>query len=160
MSSILLWTLTAVLFIVGVAGTVVPALPGIGFVFAGILLYAWATGFAVVSVFSVVVLGVVATLALAASYFGSVVGAKYGGGKQKAMWGTIIGAIVGAFFSPIGIFVGAFLGGLAGALLEGQSHQQALRIAALSIVGTLGASIVQFFLALAMIATFFLAVFV
>ncbi|MBI1833293.1 MAG: DUF456 family protein [Candidatus Andersenbacteria bacterium] len=160
MSSIILWTVTTVLFIVGLGGTVIPGLPGIGFVFAGILLYAWATSFTTVSGVSVVALGIVALAALAASYLGSAVGAKYGGGKQKAIWGTILGALIGATFGPIGIFVGAFVGGLIGALLEGNSHQQALRIAALSILGTLGASVIQFFLALAMIAAFLVAVFV
>jgi uncharacterized protein len=40
-----LWVLSAALIVVGLAGTVLPALPGTLFVLAGIVLGAWIDGF-------------------------------------------------------------------------------------------------------------------
>ena len=160
MPAIALWAGVLALFIIGLMGIAIPALPGIGFIFAGILLYAWATGFATISVPTVIILGVIGLLAVGMDYMGSAVGARWGGGKTKALIGTIVGAIVGMTFSPIGIFIGAFLGGLAGALLEGQSSDKALKVALFSVIGVIGSSFMQFVLGLTMIVTFLVALFV
>lgn len=155
----IVWLTTVILFVVGLGGILIPALPGIGFVFAGILVYAWATGFSTISPITVLVFGVIALLAWLADFWGASVGAKVGGGKTYALTGTILGAIIGAIaFGPIGLFVGAFIGAMVGAVLEGATHQQALRVAALSVVGIVGATIVQFVLGIAMIVAFFLAI--
>ena len=60
MMAILLWTLAAVMVIVGVIGVVMPALPGHMLIFAGLLVGAWAEGFTRVGVWTMVVLGLIA----------------------------------------------------------------------------------------------------
>jgi uncharacterized protein YqgC (DUF456 family) len=159
MSPTALWTITLLLLFGGLIGTVVPGLPGIGFVYAGILVYAFATDFAVISVPITVGLGVVSIVALLTSYIGSLIGSRAGGGGKKALAGTLLGTLIGMLLGPIGMFIGAFLGALAGAMLEGGTRQQALKIAFYSVIGMIGSSVIQFFLALIMIATFFVVVF-
>lgn len=159
MSDALLWTLTGTLFLFGIAGIVIPGLPGVGLVFAGILLYALATKFAAISPVTVVVLGAGAALALAAGYASALLGAQAGGGRRLALLGAAAGALVGAvILGPLGLVVGAWVGALAGALIEGKRTDAAVKVATLSVVGIMGGAIVQLFLALAMIVAFFLAV--
>lgn len=161
MTGALLGVAVGLLLAVGLAGTVIPGLPGVGLIFLGIFLYAWATGFTTISATTLVILGLLGATALAASYAGSFVGTSLGGGKKKAVWGTIAGAAVGFLLaSGIGLFVGAFLGALGGALREGQSRRQAVRVALFTIVGILGASVVQFLLGLAMIVSFLVAIWI
>ena len=55
----LLWYLVAALLaLIGLAGTVLPALPGVPLVFAGMLLASWADGFERVGFATLAVLGV------------------------------------------------------------------------------------------------------
>ncbi len=61
----LLYILSAVLVLVGLAGTVLPALPGLPLVFAGMLLAAWTGDFQQVGIPMLVVLGLLTLLSLA-----------------------------------------------------------------------------------------------
>ena len=156
--SLLILSLTIILFCVGLFGTIIPAVPGVGLVFGGILLYAIADGFQAISVQTIIMFAVVTLLASAASYAGSVVGAKKGGGGKRALWGSIIGAVMGVVvMPPAGLFLGAFIGALVGALLEGHGPEKAMKVAFLSVVGVVGGSLVQFFLSLILILAFFLS---
>lgn len=161
MTSILVWFITIVLMLLGVVGTLLPAIPGIGFVFAGILVYAIATQFATISGATVAIFGVIAVLTWLANYLGSVMGAASGGGKGKALIGTILGAIAGVIIGgPVAILIGAFIGALVGALIEGKTHQQATKVAIWSVVGIIGATLFQFLIAISMVIAFFIAVFI
>ena len=88
MNPITLWIIVSVLFVLGTVGTLIPALPGIGFVFAGILIYGIVTQFTSVSITTVVALGAFSLLAMALDYVGSTIGAKAAGGISG--WRTIL----------------------------------------------------------------------
>ncbi|PIT98225.1 MAG: hypothetical protein COT71_01855 [Candidatus Andersenbacteria bacterium CG10_big_fil_rev_8_21_14_0_10_54_11] len=160
MSLFIIWFIVSLLFLAGLAGIFIPAVPGIALVFAGILVYAAVTGFAVISVPMVIVLSLIALLAWLADWFGPAAGARLGGGGKATILGSVIGLLLGLMMgSPLGIAPGAFLGALAGALYEGKSGSAASRAAVFSVLGLLGAAVVQFILALGMIAAFFVAVY-
>ena len=53
----LYYVIAALLMLVGVAGVVLPALPGLPLLFAGMVLAAWADGFERVGTVSLLVLG-------------------------------------------------------------------------------------------------------
>ena len=74
--SILLWTLALLLVAVGVAGTVLPGLPGTVLVLAGLILAAWIDGFSRVGAPTVVVLVGLTLLAYAADFVAGALGAK------------------------------------------------------------------------------------
>lgn len=155
----LLWLIVSVLFLIGLAGIFIPALPGILLVFAGILLYAIATDFVTVTMFTVLALGGVALLAWLADWAGAALGARAGGGRWPTVLGSVAGMLVGLTTGgPLGMVVGAFLGALTGALYEGKDAAQAGRAALFSLVGLIGATVVQLVLALGMIGAFLLAV--
>lgn len=155
MSLIILSVIVAILFVVGLAGTIIPGLPGIGLIFAGIILYAIVTGFTTVSAMHVLLFAVVSALALAANYAGSMMGARAGGGGASSTVGTILGAIIGTVtLGPLGLFAGAFIGALAGAFYEGRTSAVAMKVAFYSVIGIVGGAVIQLLLGLSMIAAF------
>ncbi len=118
----LYYLMAAVLVLVGLIGTVLPALPGLPVVFTGMLLAAWAGGFQQVGIPVLVVLGVLTLLSLAVDFWATALGAKRVGASRKAMIGAMLGTFAGLFFGPIGLLLGPFAGALAGEL----SHRRRL----------------------------------
>lgn len=159
MSPVAIWAITLLLFLLGIAGTIVPGLPGLALVFAGVLFYAWITHFAAISTTTVVVIGVVALLAALAEWYGSAVAAGLSGGRTKVLIGTTVGSVVGLLVaSAPGMLLGAFIGAFVGALTEGKDIITASKVAALSIVGILGAKVLQIIVALSIVIAFLIAV--
>ena len=94
---VLLWIVAMVMVAVGVAGTVLPALPGTVFVFGGIALAAWVDDFTRISGWTVGVAALLAAIALATDYVAAALGAKRAGASRLAIAGAAIGTIVGVF---------------------------------------------------------------
>jgi uncharacterized protein YqgC (DUF456 family) len=112
--SFIFYLLALMLVLIGIAGVVLPALPGIPLVFAGLLLAAWTDGFVHVGWLPLTLLGLLTLLSFAVDILATVVGAQRVGASSKALWGTFIGSIIGVFFMPIGLLAGPLLGALAG----------------------------------------------
>jgi len=121
------WILAGTLIIVGLAGTVVPALPGVPVVFAGLLLAAWADGFVTVGWGTLTVLAVLTALSVIIDLLAAAFGAQRLGASQRAFWGATLGAMVGIFFGLAGIILGPFIGAVAAELSDGQGARQAGR---------------------------------
>lgn len=131
------YALAGLLVVVGILGTVLPALPGLPLVFAGMFLAAWAGGFAQVGVGTLVVLGVLTALSLLVDLWATAVGAQRVGASRLAIVGAIVGTVLGLFFGLLGLLVGPFVGALAGELAHGRSlARQRLGHAARVGVGT------------------------
>ena len=101
----LYYTLAVILVLVGIGGVILPALPGLPLVFAGMLLAAWAGDFQQIGWFPLVVLGLMTLLSVAVDFFATMVGAKRVGASRKALIGAMVGTFAGLFFGPIGLFV-------------------------------------------------------
>lgn len=133
----LFYLLAALMVVVGVIGTVLPALPGVPLVFAGLLLAAWADGFDKVGWAPLVVLGVLTALSLVVDFWATAKGAKRVGASRLAVIGSVLGMLAGLFLGPFGIFIGAFAGAVGGELLHRRSlGQQDLGAAARIGAGT------------------------
>ena len=155
MSDVLLWVLTLLFFGFGLIGVFIPVLPGIAFVFAGVLFYAFVTNFSIVGVSTVAVFGLIAFLAWLTEYAGGMLGARLGGGKKLAMAGAFAGGLIGLFTGgPFGLVPGLFIGALIGALHEGKTFLKASKAAFFSVLGVVGAKVIQAILAVGMIAAF------
>lgn len=158
----LYYAMAIVLIVIGLIGTVLPALPGLPLVFAGMLLAAWAGGFEQISVFTVVVLGVLTLLSLAIDLWATALGAKRVGASRKAVIGAVLGTFAGIFFGPLGLFVGPFAGALTGELLHGRrldpgSFGQAAKVGFGTWLGIVFGVVLKLTLAFAMIGLFALA---
>lgn len=146
--------IAALLVIVGLAGTVLPVLPGIAFVFGGLLLAAWADGFARVGAVTVAILGLLTALALAADFLASALGAKKLGASPRGILGATIGAVVGIFFGIPGLVLGPFVGAVAGELSARRELLHAGRAGMGTWIGIVLGSVAKLTLAFLMVGVF------
>lgn len=115
-----MYVLGAILVLVGLAGILLPALPGLPLVFAGMVLAAWAEHFTRIGIATLVALGVLTLLSLAVDFWAAALGAKRVGASRLAIAGAIVGTLAGLFFGVVGVFIGPFCGALLGELLHGR----------------------------------------
>jgi uncharacterized protein YqgC (DUF456 family) len=125
--TILWWILAGLIVVGGLAGTIIPALPGVPMVFAGLLLAAWAGDFITVGWTTIGILGVLTALAWLIDFLAAALGAKRLGASQRAFWGAAFGAIVGMFFGIPGIVLGPFVGAVVAEISAGRTVHQASR---------------------------------
>ena len=122
----------------GIAGTVLPALPGPTLVFAGLVLAAWAEGFAEVGAATLAALGVLTALTFAVDFAASAFGARRVGASRRAVVGAALGMLVGLFFGLPGLVLGPFLGAVLG---EWTVHRQLERAARAGVGAWLGVAL-------------------
>nr|WP_054695863.1 DUF456 family protein [Syntrophomonas palmitatica] len=96
----LVLVLAIILMLVGVAGTVLPALPGVVLVFLTAAAYGWYEGFHQIKANYLMILAGLTLLSVLVSYASAVWGAKYFGSSKAGTWGAVIGVIAGIFFFP------------------------------------------------------------
>jgi len=154
MDPVILQVIAVVLVIVGLAGTVVPLLPGIAFVFGGLLLAAWADDFQRVGALTLTILGLLTALAIAADLLASALGAKRMGASPRAIVGATLGAILGLFFGLPGLVLGPFIGAVAGELSANRQLLHAGRAGLGTWLGLLLGSIAKLTLAFLMVGVF------
>jgi len=114
--TILLWVLAVALVVVGLAGIVLPALPGTVLIFAGLLLAAWAEDFTRVGPVTLVVLGLLAAASYGIDLAAGALGVRRLGASRRAMAGAALGTLLGLFLGLPGLIVGPFLGAVLGEL--------------------------------------------
>jgi uncharacterized protein YqgC (DUF456 family) len=153
-----LWyVLAVVLIVVGFVGTIVPALPGVPLVFAGMFVAAWADGFQHVGVWWLVGLGVLTLIALAVDFLAGLAGAKRVGASRMALIGAAVGTIVGIFFGIPGLLLGPFLGALIGELVAGGTLKRATGVGVGAWIGFLVGTVLKLGVCFAMLGLFALA---
>ncbi|MBC5766450.1 DUF456 domain-containing protein [Ramlibacter albus] len=157
MNDQLLWLASAALILVGLAGIVLPALPGTLLVFGGILLGAWIDNFTKVGVLTVAVIAVLALLSWAMDYVAAVLGAKRAGASKQAIVGAALGTVVGIFMGLVGVFFMPLVGAALGEFLARRNHQQAVRVGIATWLGLLAGMLAKFVLAFMMIGIFVIA---
>ncbi len=150
----LLLVLGAVMVVVGIAGTVLPVLPGILLVFGGLFVAAWAEGFQRVGAAGLSIIGALALLAFAADFVASLLGAKRVGASPLALAGAAIGAIAGIFFGLVGVFIGPFIGAVAGEYLARGRLAQAGKVGVGTWIGLIVAGVAKVVIAFLMIGVF------
>ncbi len=147
------------LVVVGIAGTILPMLPGVPLVFAGLLLAAWHGAFDKVSVLTMVIIGVIGLLAWVIDLSASMITAKKFGASKYALWGAGIGAIVGIAGGIAGIIIGPAIGAVIGELIthKNTSKETTTKATTVGIAAGLGfvlALALKIVLALTMLAVF------
>ena len=158
----LLYVIAALLVLVGLAGTILPALPGLPLVFGGLLLAAWTGGFQEVGIGMIVVLAVLTVFSLAVDFWATALGAKRVGASRLAIIGAMLGTLGGLVLGPLGLLAGPFAGALAGELLHRRSVQHsdgghAARIGFGTWMGILFGTVLKLALAFTMLGLFALA---
>lgn len=153
---VLVISLTALFFLVGVIGSVVPLLPGAPLILVGAFLYAWYTDFISITWTTLIWLAVLTTLSYSLEFLASVLGVKKYGGTSWGMAGAFLGAILGIFFGIPGLILGPFLGALFLEMIRTGDLKQSLRSGWGTFIGFLLGTLGKLVIALIMIGVFLL----
>jgi uncharacterized protein YqgC (DUF456 family) len=157
--TILLWVLAVIFVVVGLAGILLPALPGTILIFAGLQLAAWADGFTRVGAGTLVLLGVIAAASYGVDFVAAALGVKRLGASPRAMAGAAIGTLLGLFLGLPGLIVGPFAGAVVGELTVHRDLARAGRAGVAAWIGFAIGTAAKVALAFSMVAIFLAAMF-
>ena len=133
--AITLWILAAVFVAAGLAGLVLPVLPGVPLVYLGIIAAAWADGFTKIGPGVVIACGVLAVIGFAIDYVAGVLGAKTFGATPWGVLGAVIGAAVGLLFGIPGLILGPAIGAIGFEYWKNPDFKKASKAGAGVVVG-------------------------
>lgn len=150
----LLWILCAALILVGLAGTVLPVLPGTILVWGGIVLGAWIDDFTRVSMTTVVVVSVLAIMAWGLDYVAGLMGAKKAGASKQALLGAAAGTVFGLFMGLVGVLFMPLVGAAIGEYLAQKNQTRAVKVGVSTWVGIMVGLIAKVVLAFIMVGIF------
>ncbi len=157
MEDLIIKILFAGAMLLGVAGSILPVLPGAPLAF-GSLLLARIFNFSELSWWVIGLFGVLTIIGIILDYTVPIATTKKMGGSKYGIWGLIIGFIIGLLFSPFGfisILIAPFLGALIGELIyDRHNHKRAVKAATGSLVGYFLTSGYGILLCLSMLAVF------
>lgn len=135
-ADILLIIFGIICLLAGLAGCILPALPGPPLAYIGMLLLHF-TDRVQFTTAELLVWLVLVIIIQVLDYFVPLLGAKYSGSTRWGTQGCLAGTLVGLFFMPWGIILGPFLGAFVGELLGGRETKDALRSGLGSLIGFL-----------------------
>jgi uncharacterized protein YqgC (DUF456 family) len=150
----LLNVVVALLMLAGLAGAVLPMLPGTPLIFGAALLYAYATDFETIGFGRLAILAVLAVVSSALEYVAGAAGARKFGGSRAAVIGAIIGAVGGLAWPPFGLLVGPLVGAIAGEFMRTREFARSVRTGMGTAVGVIGGVLSHVALALVMVLLF------
>lgn len=152
---ILLFIATLILMLIGLAGTIIPMLPGLPIMWAGALLYAILTGFKEVGWGYLIIFGVLTVVMQVLDYMANLYGARKMGAGGWGILGAFVGMLVGLFTGGvIGLLIGSFAGAILGEMLVGKTGSQALKAGVGTFLGFLGGTLIKFVLGCIMLGAF------
>ena len=152
--TLLLWTLAIVLVVIGLIGIVMPAVPGTWLIFGGLVLAAWADGFMRVSIWTLVLIGLIAAASYTIDFVAAAAGAKKLGASKRAIVGAALGTLAGLVFGLPGLIVGPFAGAVLGELTVQRDWKKAGRAGVAAWIGFAIGTALKVALAFTMIAIF------
>jgi len=149
------WILVVVLFVVGMAGTIYPILPGAVAIYAAYFVYGLCISFEPFGIWFWSIQTVIVIVLFIADYVVSAWGVKKYGGSRASIIGSTIGIIIGPFVIPIaGLLLGPLLGAMIGEMMTGSDMNRAIKVGFGSLVGLFTSTLVKIVLQLAMIVIF------
>lgn len=160
MTVTLLWVLTVALIVIGVAGTVLPALPGTALVLAGTVLGAWIDDFTKVGGGTVAVLVVLAVVAWVLDYVAGLLGAKKAGASKQALIGAALGTVAGLFMGLVGVLFMPLVGAAIGEYIARRDERRAATVGIATWLGLMAGLVAKVVIAFVMVGVFVVALLV
>jgi hypothetical protein len=156
-TTVLLWVLAGILMLIGLAGTVLPLLPGIPLMLIGMLVAAWAEDFTRIGWVTLVILGVLMALSFVVEFVAAALGVKRTGASRQAVAGAALGTLLGFFFGFAGLLFGPFIGAVGGELLARRDASAALNAGVGAWVGFVLGAVAKLAVAFTMLGVFIAA---
>lgn len=151
------WALSAALIVIGLAGIVLPALPGTVLVLAGIVLGAWIDDFTRVGWIAISAVTVLAVLAWLLDYVAALMGAKRAGASRQAIIGAALGTVAGIFMGLVGVLFMPLVGAAMGEYLARRDHERAMKVGVATWLGMMVGMVAKVVLAFTMVGIYVVA---
>jgi len=155
--TVVLWVAAIALIAIGVAGTILPAIPGVTLVFLGMLLAAWIDDFARIPLWLVVIFAILTAVAWAIDYLAAAAGAKRAGASKLAVLGAMIGTVAGIFMGFVGLLFMPLVGAAVGEYIAQRDLRRAGNVGVATWLGLLVGTAVKVAIVFAMIGAFVVA---
>lgn len=130
-----LYGVAFLLILVGVAGTVVPALPGIPMIFAGAWLIGYMEDYQYFGWGTLIALGVLTVISLIIDWVSQTMGAQKAGATKLGLSGAFLGTIIGIPFGLVGIFLFPVLGAFIGEMIGHRDMRKAGKVSWATWIG-------------------------
>jgi uncharacterized protein len=137
------WIIIGIIMVIGgIAGSLLPLLPGPPVAYAGLLLQQLRTGKPFTTNFLLIWAGIVVII-LILDYLIPIWGTKKFGGTKYGVWGCTLGFILAFWMGPWGVVLGPFIGAFIGEMIANQDSKQAFKAATGSFIGFLFGSLIK-----------------
>ncbi len=134
---ILLFIVGALAVLIGIAGSILPLLPGPPVAWAGLLLLHFSK-YAQFSTQMLIITAVITLIIAILDYLLPALATKRYGGTKAGQRGATVGTIVGIFLGPLGLIIGPFVGAFLGEVIVAPKEMnRALKVAVGSFIGFL-----------------------
>lgn len=156
------WLVTGCLLAAGMAGCVLPVLPGHLILLVAAVAHRLMLGEAGSGLewWSFLVLGGLMVGSQVFEMVGGAAGSRWFGGSRWGAFGALIGTVVGLFFLPFGLLLGPLIGAVVCELAFARKEASPAVVSGVgSVVGTLAGLVVKAVVGLLMVLWFFLDVF-
>ncbi len=139
--------------LIGIAGAIIPGVPGTPLSYGALLLLHFTKGITYSDKF-LIIMAVIAVVITLVDYWIPIYGTKKFGGTKAGVRGSIVGLILGVIVLPIlgivigpfglfGIILGPFLGALVGERMAGTPEHDAFRSAIGSFLGFVAGTLIK-----------------
>ena len=153
----ILWGVAIALILLGVAGTVLPALPGATLVFGGIVLAAWIDDFVRIPVWLIGILGLMTAVTWVVDYAAAALGAKRAGASKLALLGAVAGTVLGVFSGLWGLLFMPLAGAAIGEYVAQRDLRRAGKVGVATWIGLLLGTATKVAIVFAMVGIFVFA---
>ena len=151
---ILLYLIAAALIVSGLVGAMLPALPGIPLIFAGIWLIAAVDHYHHLGLWWLLGIAGVGAVGLTLDLLAGALGAKRVGASKQAVWGALVGTVIGLFLGLPGLLLGPFFGAVLGELAAGNSVLRSTQVGVSAWLGLIFGTIIKLVASLMMVVLF------
>lgn len=143
------------MMLIGVAGLLVPAIPGIPLIYLGMLIFGLGTHWAYFGPDPLIWWGIITLISFFVDNFATVWGAKKMGAAQSTSWVASLAGLVGfVFFNFVGLIILPFAIAVVFELFRGKTFQQALSAGVGTFLGLIAGTMFKVFLGILMIGSF------
>ena len=148
--------LALLVLLAGLAGTLLPVVPGLPLMWLALLGYGWFTGWTAYGFTGLLVTGLLVLFSLVVDQAAAVIGAKKYGATRAGLFGSVAGGLLGLiFFSLPGLVLGVFFGALAlEVLISRRDLRSAFQAGFGALLGFLAGGLFKFMLGLGLLGFF------
>lgn len=151
---ILLFVVVLIIMVIGLAGVILPVLPGIPLIFAAAVLYGILTRFEEINLHLILIFAGMTVFGLVIDYLANYYSVRKMGGGRAGAIGAVIGLLIGIWFGIVWIIILPFILAVTFELVAGRQARQALTAGFGAFVGLLFGGLTRFIIGCVMIGLF------